>query len=199
MRVQFESTLPGIPLTETVWDNASGAFADAIESKQIGFTQDYSKLIPATALGGMSAGVAVGTQPDYTRIVIPFGRIFASVFQTGLQQVFPNSMVCTNDPSVLPSAATNKIVSLKVAELEVWEEPLNHLNLKAAVECKVYRMGINQPEFVFEVRQQATNQSIGSVLSTSSGFIKEMDKVSNKFAGALSEEVLKNLQEKIGD
>jgi len=86
--VRFEGTSTNGPMAETVWDNVSGAFVDAKESEQIGFTQDYSKLIPATALGGVPAGVAVGTQPDYTRIVIPFGRIFEGVFQSGLPKPF---------------------------------------------------------------------------------------------------------------
>jgi len=85
--VRFERTLPGTPLTETVWDNVAGAFASAEESKQIGFTQDYATLIPATVAGGAAAGATVGTQQDYTRIVIPFGRIFHGVFRSGLQKV----------------------------------------------------------------------------------------------------------------
>jgi hypothetical protein len=203
VQVQFESTLPGTPLTETVWDNKTGAFADAAESRKIGFTQNYSELIPATALGGVSAGVAVGTQPDYTRIVIPFGRIFEGEFLSGLQSVFPNAVINSKskDPAETQTqtAEPKKIVSLKVTEFKVWEEPLNHLNMQATVECKVYRPGNNPPEFTFNAHHQATNQSIGSMLSTSGGFIKEMNKVSNRFAGALSEEILKKLLEKIGN
>ena len=43
----------------------------------------------------------------------------------------------------------------------------------------------------------APNQSIGSVMTTSSGFIREMNKISNKFAAGLSEEILKNLQKNL--
>jgi hypothetical protein len=201
--VRFEETLTGTPLTETVWDNVSGAFADARESKQIGFTQDYSQLIPAQIIAGVPGAVAVGTRPDYTRIIIPFGRIFEGVFQSGLQKAFPNSITCSNqsDEFKAPAAEeTNRMVSLKVAEFKVWEKPLNHLNLKAQVECKVYRMGVtNRPEFIFQVCNQATNQSIGSVLSTSSGFIKGMNKISNRFAAALSEDVLRQLQAIVGN
>ncbi|NWG87973.1 MAG: hypothetical protein HXY26_10785, partial [Hydrogenophilaceae bacterium] len=77
--IQFESTLPGRVVVETVWDNVTGAFADTAESKQIGYTQDYSKFIPAAAAGGAIGGAVVGTRPSYTRIVIPFGRIFEGV------------------------------------------------------------------------------------------------------------------------
>ena len=209
--VRFESTLPGKPLAETVWDNVSGAFADAEESRQIGFTQNYSKLVAAAAagaaiagpVGGGIGGAVVGKHPSYTRIVIPFGRIFQGVFESGLQKGFPNALTCSDDScelEKLKSAEPTRVVRLRVAEFQVWEEPLNHINLRAMVECKVYHAGItNRLEAIYEARDEATKQSIGSVMTTSAGFIKEMNKISNRFAGALSEEVLRKLQEKPAD
>lgn len=192
---RFESTLPGTPLSETVWDNESEPFADVEQSKQIGYTQDYSK--------PLLYGIQAAFKPDYTRIFIPFGRIFQDVFQSGLQKVFPKSLACSDDScelEKLQSAAPRHIVRLKVTEFQMWEKPLNHLNLKATVECKVYRAGMtNQPEFVYDARHEATNQSIGSILTTSGGFIKKMDKISNEFAAALSEDILENLQKKLGE
>src|SRR5688572_26858911 len=209
--VRFASTLPGKPLAETVWDNVSGAFADAEESRQIGFTQNYSKLVAAAAagaviggpVGGGVGGAVVGKHPSYTRIVIPFGRIFQGVFESGLQNTFPNSLTCSDDAcelEKLKSAEPTRVVRLRVAEFQVWEEPLNHINLRAMVECKVHQAGLtNKLDYIFEARDEATKQSIGSVMTTSAGFIKEMNKISNRFAGALSEEILKKLQEKLGD
>src|SRR5262249_5409753 len=81
--VRFENTLPNGPLAETVWDNGStGPFINAAESQQIGFTQNYREMIPAAAVGGAAAGTALATRPEYTRIVIPFGRLFEGVFQS---------------------------------------------------------------------------------------------------------------------
>lgn len=211
--VRFESTLPGKPLSETVWDNVSGAFADIEESQQIGFTQDYTKLAPIVlggaaggaigAIGGAVITVSSETKPDYTRIVIPFGRIFQGVLQPGLQKVFPNSFVCFDDSceqeKMLPSAP-KYVVRLKAAEFQVWEKPLNHLNMKAVIECKVYRADrLDQPEYIYEARREATNQSIGSVMTTSSGFIRAMDKISNEFAAGLSEDILEKLRKKLGN
>ena len=200
---RFENTLPGTPLRETVWDNVAGAFASAEESQQIGFTQDYGKLIPASVAGGSTAGAAAGTQPDYTRIVIPFGRIFQGVFESGLQRVYPNSLVCLDnagETDKLRSAAPGHVARLKVSEFRVWEKPLNHLNMSAVVECRVYTAGLtNQPAYVYEARHQITNQSLGSIMTTSSGFILAMNKMSNRFAGALSEKILENLQKNLAD
>ena len=201
--VRFESTLPGIPLAETLWDNKSGAFADAEESMQIGFTQDYSKLVPAAAAGGIIGGAVVGTQASYTRIFIPFGRIFEGVFQSGLQKAFPNSKACSDDScesEIINSASPTNIIRLNVIEFQVWEKPLNHLNMNSLVKCKVYRGNTtSEPDFVFETRHQTNNQSLGSIMSTSSGFIKEMNRISNEFAASLSEEVLNSLHQKLSN
>lgn len=201
--IRFDNTLPGIPLAETVWDNASGAFWNIEESNQIGFTQDYSKTLPAAAVGGMVGAVVVGTQSDYTRIVIPFGRIFEGVFQSGLQRVFPYSVTCFDEKCELVNLETTSpkyLVRLKVSEFQVWESPLNHINLKAKVECKVFRISkLDKPEFVYEARKQTTNQSLGSIMTTSSGFISEMNRVSNKFSAELSQDILENLQAKLGE
>jgi hypothetical protein len=194
--VWFESTLPGTPLSETVWDNKSGAFADTGESTQIGYTQDLTKLL-------VPPFEAAPLQPSYTRIFIPFGRIFEGVFQSGLQKVFPNSPACAEGTNLMENssaAGPGTVVRLRVVEFWVWENPLNHINLKATVECKVYQTGVtNQPEYLYEARQETTNQSIGSAMTTSSGFVKKMNEISNGFAAGLSEDILEHLQKKIGE
>jgi hypothetical protein len=201
--IRFESTLPGTPLAETVWDNVTGAVADLEESKQIGFTQNYSMLVPAAAVGGIIGGAVVGTQPGYTRIVIPFGRIFENMLLSGLQKIFPNLSTCFDDlceREKLRSLAPRYVVRLKVSEFQVWEAPLNHLNMKGVVECKAYRASMtNQPSHSYDARHQVTNQPLGSIMTTSSGFIKEMNTISNEFAGKLSEQLLSNLQKELSD
>jgi hypothetical protein len=208
--VRFENTLPDAPLTETVWDNVNGAFADASESKQIGYTQNYSKLIPAAAIGGAAGGAIggavaasyTGTKSSYTRIVIPFGRIFQETFASGLQKIFPNAStysVYSADVDRLPAITPKYVINLHVTEFQVWEQPLNHLNLKAAIECEYFETGSsNKADQAFTVHKDLTGQSIGSVLTTSGGFIAEMNKISDHFAAAISEEILKKIQEQIG-
>lgn len=194
--VRFQNTLPGGPLAETVWDNGAGAFIDAKESQQIGFTQNYSEMIPTATLGGAAAGAAVATRPSYTRIVIPFGRIFEGVFQGGLQKAFPNSSVCLDDSCEQKALqpAPDPVVKLRITDFKVWEEPLNHINLTTTVECRVYRVNSGKPENIFEIKKEVTKQSIGSVMSTSSGFIHSMNKISNDFAATVSEEILEKLK-----
>lgn len=218
--VQFEGTLPNVPLADTVWDNIGGAFADPRGSEYIGYVQDYSKtaaafngdadadesefwrLAPAVFgdMGGAAAAIAAGTRPDYTRIVIPFGRIFEGVFQSGVKNAFPNAIerLDGDEFSQLAAPAHGFIVSLRVIDFKIWEHPLNHINLEAAVECKLIGIGKKgASESDFEAEYQATNQAIGSVFSTSSGFIRNMNKVSNKFAADLSTELLGTLQKEL--
>jgi hypothetical protein len=204
--VQFESVVPGKPLDETVWDNVSGPFWDVSESEQIGFTQNYSKFVPVAiasgVVGGAIAGAVVGASggPELmdTRIVIPFGRIFGGVFQSGFKQAFPNSTIFIENEGELNNAlpeAAGPIVKLKVTEFYVWENPLNHLNLKATVQARVYRPGQStDPIFSYEAHDLIAGQSIGSVMTTSSGFIENMNKISNEFAASLADDLLKNLE-----
>lgn len=204
--VRFENTLPNKPLRETVWDNASGAFWDIEESNQIGFTQNYNKLIPAAAIGGVLGGaiggaivgLTAGPTLVETRIVIPFGRIFEGIFLSDLSKAFPNSSICFDEQCelrVINSGTPKYLVRVKVTEFQVWEEPMNHINLKSAAISKVYRpQNLAEPLSMFEGRQELKNQSVGSVLSTSSGFIAEMNKISNRFAGALSTEIIGKVQ-----
>ncbi len=94
--------------------------------------------------------------------------------------------------------AAKYVVKIKVAKFQVWESPLNHMSLSATVECKVYRANeADEPEFVYEAQNQAAKQPIGSVMTTSSGFIHNMNKIANEFAAGLSEDILEKLQKKL--
>jgi hypothetical protein len=199
--VSFEGPLPNQRLAETVWDNVRGAFIDSVESNQIGFTQNYGKMIQGTAIAGTVGGLVAATQPDYTQIVIPFGRIFEEEFQSGLSKAFPHSIPCKNigcNDEYPQSFIPQYSVSLKVTEFKVWESPLNHLNLNAKVECKTIRVdnGRDQ-EFTYHAQRQVEKQSLGSIMTTSQGFIQEMNNLSNRFASELAEDILTNLQKEI--
>jgi hypothetical protein len=191
--VRFENTLPNGPLAETVWDNGSaGPFIDPKESQQIGFTQNYKEMLPAAVAGGAAAGAAVATRPEYTRIVIPFGRLFEGVFQSGIQKAFPNASICPDETCATTGTPT-PVIKLKVKEFRVWESPLNHINLAATVELRVYRGNMGSPQ-TYIMQHEVDRQSLGSVMSTSSGFIRAMNKISNDFAATLSEQILEKLK-----
>ena len=193
--VRFENTLPNGPLAETVWDNGtSGPFIDAAESQRIGFTQNYKEMIPAAAVGGPAMGAAVAARPEYTRIVIPFGRLFEGVFQSGLQKAFPNAEVCTDESCEAKISGTSMpVIRLSVREFRVWEAPLNHINLTATVEGRVYRGNTGSPK-IFQVQHELDGQSLGSIMTTSSGTIRAMNKISNDFAATLSEQILEKVK-----
>jgi len=198
--VKYEGPLPGVPLVLTVWDNEPSAFPDSVESKQIGFTQDYSKTEPVGMNPG-AGGYSAAFQPDYTRIVIPFGRLFEGVFQSGLQQAFPHGLVDTNEVDPIPSQAADgvsKIVSIKVTDFQVWEKPLNHINLKASVECKIYDPSdIKQPVLAFISQKEVDSQPLAAGLVTSDHLIRNMSKIVSQFAGSISEDILEQLQKNI--
>jgi len=207
--VRFEETLPGKPLPETVWDNVSGAFWDIKESNQIGFTQDYSKYAPAVMTGAVIGGsvggtvvmLAAGPKLVDTRIVIPFGRIFSEVMESSLKSVFPNAAVCHDElceSSALKTSQPKYVLRIKVTTFQVWEEPLNHINLNAVISTRAFRPDqMDDPEFAFEAQKKLSHQSIGTVMTTSSGFIAEMNRISNDFAGSLCEEILEAVHKRL--
>lgn len=200
--VSFEGPFPNQRLAETVWDNVRGAFVDSVESNQIGFTQNYGKMIQGTAIAGSVGGLVAATQPDYTQIVIPFGRIFEEEFRSGLSKAFPHSTSCKfkgcrdeYPQSYMPQYS----VTLKVTEFQVWESPLNHLNLIASVDCKAIRIdGDKKQEVTYHAQKRLERQSLGSIMTTSQGFIQEMNNLSNRFASELAEDILTDLQKEIG-
>lgn len=199
--VQFESTLSGVPLVDTVWDNKMGPFADPQGSDSIGFIQDEDSIEAAGIIGGTGAAVAVGISPSYTTILIPFGRVFEGVFQTGLPKDFPNSTVIFGDSplSAKLENGTGYIVQLRVVEFKVWEHPLNHLNLTATIECKVYQANdTKSPVHVYEAHNELLKQSVGSVLSTDISMARNMNKIANQFAATLSLNILNDLRDNIG-
>ena len=190
---RFDSTLPGVPLSETVWDNLHGAFADSNESEQIGFSLVYSPLI----------GVADSLIPNHTRIIIPFGRIFQEQFQSSLQTVFTNSVIFSDNSSGLNRTQPSSprfIVEVVVKEFQVWEHPLNHINLKAVVDCTVFRAaGTDQPEFVYEAHREVIKESLGSVFQTPNGAIKRLNRITDGLVADLSEDILEKLDKAISE
>jgi hypothetical protein len=206
---RFEDTIPGKPLPETVWDNVSGPFWDIQESKQIGFTQNYAKLVPVAAaagvvggaIGGALIGVTAGPSLVDTRIVIPFGRILDEVLRSGLTSTFPKATICTDDLCESQALQTNSpkyAVRIQVTSFKVWEAPLNHINLSATVVSKVRPAAQpGEPESIYEVRKELTSQSIGSVMSTSTGFISEMNKISNKFTDSVAAEIIGDIVKRV--
>jgi hypothetical protein len=197
--IEFENSLPDEPLDETVWDNVSGALWDKDESLQIGYTQDYSKMIVATAAGGAIGGAAIGATmgPEIidTRIVIPFGRIFSEEFRLGLQQAFPDSSIYVSSQNLEKRTDVNeRMVKIKINEFKVWERPLNHINFEADIQMRISPTN-KEPEFICDVHDQMTNQLIGTAMSTSSGFIAKINKLSNQFAINLSTKLLEKMQQ----
>jgi len=174
----FEPSVSGKPLNETVWDNVSGPFWDKKESKQIGFTQNYKPqfflipppLLPAVAKNG--AGLVD------SQIVIPFGNIFATLFESAAQKSFSNVVTCFEQSCADKSEARAEI-RVKIDTFVVWEAPLNHINFHFAGTTSFSQGG---PKKEYSFQKELLNQKLGTVMSTHNSVIREMNKVANQFA-----------------
>ena len=176
--IYFLPTLSDKKLSETIWDNISGPLWDPEESTRIGYTQYYGAFIVQS------------------RIFIPFGRIFSEVFISGIKNSFSNFDVCfyeSCESQNLKSLPFDPIIKIEVKSFSIWEGPLNHLNFKATVTAKVRKKNKNEfSETTYVSTKELTGQSLGSSLTTSSGFIDEMNQLANRFAADITLDILKN-------
>jgi hypothetical protein len=222
--VEFESSLPGQALSHTVWDRTSGLYADPGAPQKPVFKPYLSKppakhltaiLFESLITAGVQAAFNVDeeTSAEWARekereeaegdylpkdndILIPFGRIFEETFQTRMQTVFPNGATSSGAISEASQVTSGThVIKLKLAAFEFWEKPLDYINLKATVECRLYRDGdLAQPASVFEVRQAVTKKWAGS-----GDFLQTTDKTARRFSDVVSEEILKFARAELGE
>ena len=197
IHVVFEETLPNKPLSETVWDNAKGPFWDVEESKQIGFTQDYSKFISVAAsagiiggaVGGVVAGLAAGPELVNTRILIPFGSIFSKTFESAIAANSKKYSACYS-PNCDTQENAQNLLKVKINQFYVWEGPLNHLNLVVKGRSEYSKDGSVVKKYAFE--KSMLSQKLGTMMSTHASFMKEMNRISSKLAQDVSTDVMNN-------
>ncbi len=197
INIIFEEVIPGKPLNETVWDNATGPFWDIKESEQIGFTQNYSKFMPVAAvagvvggaIGGAVVGLTGGPELVNTRIVIPFGNIFSKTFESAIKNNIKNYFVCYTPSCASQSSAQNSL-KIKINNFYVWEGPVNHLNLVVQGKSKYSRSGNVIKDYEFE--KSILTHKLGTMMSTHSSFMKEMNRISNSFAQEITTDIIKN-------
>lgn len=190
--VYFVEVVPSKPLFETVWDNVSGPFWNVTESNQIGFTQHYKPQFFAIPPPLLPVAAQSGVNLVDSQIMMPFGRTFTGVFESALKKSFHNYQVCYDNSCLeksIQQANYTQALKIKITYFYVWEGPLNHLNLYVKGDCKLLnKNGTMVKEYDFE--RDMLHQKLGSVLSTHSSFIAEMNRLLNKFADDLSFEVI---------
>jgi hypothetical protein len=199
---RVDDTLPGKLLSETAWDNVSGAIWDVREAKQIGFDTDYTSAMIGGgaafgAIGGAIAGAAAATAPD-SRIVIPFGAIFEGMLRSGLSSAYPSATICSDDACMTEArnkGAPDGVVAIRVETFRVWEAPTNHLNLSATVASTVAPTDADGiPASVHQVRKELTNQSLGGEWPTSRNILRDMNRITNEFTRSIVSDLIANLE-----
>lgn len=201
--IRFEQSVPGKPLNETVWDNVSGPFWDAAESKQLGFTPRYKPqffFIPPAQVPIMAKA---GINLNDTQIIIPFGNILSSTIESAARKNFSQATLCFDEGCSSTSASA--VLSIKVEQFFVWETPLNHLNMYVKGKSVCSRSGSAVKEHKFEDHimyqkigglvspySRAIDEKLGGLLTTPTMFMDEMNRISNLFAEAVTAEILSN-------
>jgi hypothetical protein len=187
--VLFSEVIPGKPLKETVWDNVNGPFWDQKESQQIGFTQNYQVnnfLIPPAMLPLMAAA------PDITidtQIIIPFGNIFSSVFESGVKRTFKGYKTCFTERSPILQNSEN-LLQIEVDSFYVWEYPLNHINFYVKGDTLFTKN--DQIVKIYSFEKKFLQKKVGGIFNTHKSFIKEMNRLANVYAKEITVEILQN-------
>jgi hypothetical protein len=184
--VYFEEVVPHRPLPETIWDNAVGPSWNIEESRQIGFTQEYS-VLPV-----ILPPVAVAATSINTRLVVPFGRSVSAVFESALRKAYPAHVTCFEESCMQNAAAADPVATvlrIRFDAFYVWEGPVNHLNLYAKGSCRSLRDGGDTlSEYRFE--KAALKRDLGGFFSTHAALIEAMNDVLNAFSEDLSVEIV---------
>jgi hypothetical protein len=172
--VDLRSAVPGRPLEETVWDNASGPLWDESASKAI----DYARRRRVTE----------------SRIVIPFGRILTEKFRSALEGHFSRWALCTSDACVRTETARlepDDVLTVSVQRFKAWEEPRNHLNYAADVIYAVRAKGEGGEVRARQMHRDLAAYKAGGFFNTRGTFLKHVNQSANDFAEDIVQDVLR--------
>lgn len=190
--VYFAEVVPSKPLPETVWDNVSGPFWNVTESNQIGFTQHYKAQFFAIPPAALPAVAQSGANLVDSQIVMPFGRTFTGLFESALKKSFNKYLICYDKPCLEKAIQKDDLrtaLTIEIKSFYVWEGPLNHLNLYADGSSRLTSKDGNLiKDYHFE--KDLLKQKLGSVLSTHSSFITEMNRLLNKFSQDIAVQII---------
>jgi len=190
--VRFDPTIPGARLDETVWDNAVGLFWDVAESHQIGFDQHYHPQFYAIPVRALPAVAQTAVLLVDSRIVVPFGRIFAHVFESAARQSWSTHASCFADgctPTTTTDDGPTTRLAVKLQSFVVWEAPLNHVNLYARVTVSSLAAdGTVVKETSF--KRWILEQRLGSIFDTHASMIRKMNDIANRLAEDLVLDIL---------
>ena len=109
------------------------------------------------------------------------------MFASAIRKHFSQALICGDAECVRRSAGI-PLLTVKIDRFLVWEAPLNHLNFYVKGNSSYSESGGVAGNYEFE--RSMLGERLGSLLSTHSKFIDEMNKLSNAFAEGLTAEII---------
>lgn len=94
-------------------------------------------------------GAAAGPQLVDTRIVVPFGNVFSSTFESALAKNIKHYLICFNYPCAAQTFSENDL-TITIDQFYVWEGPFNHLNLYVKGMCRYTKAGNEIKNYEFQ-------------------------------------------------
>jgi hypothetical protein len=144
--VQLESSLPGFSLNRTVWDPVSGLHPkppppppDTPPPRKL----SVGETLAAVALVPFILAVSLDDEPenpweddddeDSEVAVLPIGPIFQAAFESRLEKVFTNALVCLDAAAVgeqLRAAAGTPVLKVKFVKFDLWTVESRYLQFR---------------------------------------------------------------------
>lgn len=190
--VIFSESVTNRPLDETVWDNVSGPFWDVKESHQIGFTQNYQPQFYLMPPALLPLAAKSGAHLVDSRLVVPFGRIFARTVQSAANKSFTHVFVAYDQSQA--ALITNKYpvdfyLKVGIENFLVWENPLNHINFHIKIHGEMFDAKSSQNK-ACDFERDSLENDLGGVFSTHASLIAKMNETTNRFAEETVTEML---------
>ncbi|MCG8637535.1 MAG: hypothetical protein MI863_27155 [Desulfobacterales bacterium] len=183
--VFFKPKISGKPVFETVWDNMQGPFWNPVESNQIGYTQDY-EFTPIV----LPAGASIITTVRGTQIVIPFGRVFSKTMASAAKKSYAQSKICFYDECKEQFYNdADSVIVISINHFSVKERPMNHINFQLRLGIEIFEKtsGKTKKE---TIQTELKEFKLGTMASTSYGFIEKMNEAINSFSELSAKKVI---------
>jgi len=204
MAVLFEPVFEGKPVSETVVDNALGAYWSPAEAGQIGFTQKYGETLadrgpqlamlaamPASTRAGFAASGQSGGFNISSRIMVPAGLFITRNTASLLGSATRKSVVCEDSACIdkaRDALTYDRLAIVRIQKLRVAEERANHLTLEVVARVEV--SDAEGPRTARIVRANISDRSIASEGLFHSDFLKAMNKMASELGSDFAAQVL---------
>jgi hypothetical protein len=211
--VYFQRYLPEVPLVLTLWTDKLGPVAinDPRARAFSPLRLPLGRQPDLNALTNTIPKLAVGYGNDFTSFVfgyfttvsargemiwIPLGSLYAAKMVSAITQNFDQTDVEGDVQQVaeLPSTTAGHVFIITVKKMDLFERPLNHINMDLELGLTWKPPG-GGPAIEFSSIREVRAESLGSIMTTSSALLDNLNRIVDTELNGAAEELMKKMCE----